>query len=203
LSVVTTNGTQLIRLIVNGGAGNDALFGSPGDDTFVWNPGDGSDTIDGEGGDDTLTFNGSDQAEKFDISDSGNGAPFHNVRLTRDLGGVVMDLHGVETINLNARGGADTVTVNDLTATDIFAVNLDLTGPAGTGDGQADAVILNGTNDDDIGQIRSTGTRITSTGTRITPNVSLFPVVNIVGAEATNDTLTVNALGGNDTVDAS
>src|SRR5262249_27924904 len=64
-------------------------------------------------------------------------------------------------------------------------------------------VILNGTNDDDIGQIRSTGTRITSIGTRITPNVSLFPVVNIIGAEATNDTLTVNALGGNDTVDAS
>ena len=30
-----------------------------------------------------------------------------------------------------------------------------------------------------------------------------FPVVNITGAEGTNDTLTVNALGGNDTVDAS
>src|SRR5262249_35172211 len=109
---------------------------------------------------------------------------------------VVMDLSGVETINLNPRGGADTVTVNDLTATDVFSVNLDLSGPAGTGDGQADAVIINGTNGADIGLIQSLGTLITA-------NVSLFPDVNIIGAEGGNDTLTVNALGGNDTLDAS
>src|SRR5262249_62274119 len=129
LSVVTTNGTQLIRLIVNGGAGNDALFGSPGDDTFVWNPGDGSDTIDGEGGNDTLTFNGSDLAEKFDISDSGNGAPFHNVRLTRDLGGGLMDPHRGQMINLNAPGRPDTITVHEPTATHALSPHPDPTRP--------------------------------------------------------------------------
>ena len=96
--------------MTDGGAGNDTLLGSPGDDTFVWNPGDGSDTVDGQAGCDTLVFNGSDVAENFDISANGN-----RVRLTRDVGGVTMDLGGVEKIDLNALGGADTVTVNDLT----------------------------------------------------------------------------------------
>src|SRR5205807_2517931 len=113
-----------------------------GDDTFQWNPGDGSDVVDGQGGGrDGIVFNGSDLSEKFDISDSGAGSPFHRVRFTRDVGNVTMDLSGIETIDLNAFGGADTVTVNDLTATDVFTVNLDLNGSSGTGDGQADAVI--------------------------------------------------------------
>ena len=73
-----------------------------------------------------------------------------------------MDLDGVEEIDLNALGGADTITVNDQSATDLFDVNLDLNGSAGSGDGQADAVIINGTDGDDIGQIAAfdNGTRI-------------------------------------------
>ena len=43
-----------------------------------------------------------------------------------------MDLNGVEGINLNALGGADTVTVNDLTGTDLTRLNLDLAGAAGS-----------------------------------------------------------------------
>ena len=57
-----------------------------------------------------MVFNGSDEAEKFDISANGS-----RVRLTRDVGSVTMDLDGVEEIDLNALGGADTITVNDLT----------------------------------------------------------------------------------------
>ena len=59
-----------------------------------------------------------------------------------------MDLNGVERVNFNALGGADTITVNDLTGTDVTNVNLDLASPpgSGTGDGQADTVIVNGTN---------------------------------------------------------
>ena len=56
-----------------------------------------------------MVFNGSDDSEKFDISANGS-----RVRFTRDVGGVTMDLDGVETIDLNALGGADTITVNDL-----------------------------------------------------------------------------------------
>jgi Ca2+-binding RTX toxin-like protein len=59
----------------------------------------------------------------------------------------------------------------------------------------ADAVIINGTDGDDFGQIAAFGTLIAA-------NVSFFPFVNITGAEGRNDTLTVNTLGGNDGVDA-
>ena len=76
---------------VDGGAGNDNVFLGAGDDTFQWNPGDGSDTVEGQGGRDTLVFNGSDVAEKFDVSANGN-----RVRFTRDVGGVAMDLDGLE-----------------------------------------------------------------------------------------------------------
>ena len=40
-----------------------------------------------------------------------------------------MDLNGVERIQLNALGGADTITVNDLTGTDVTRVALDLSAP--------------------------------------------------------------------------
>ena len=37
-----------------------------------------------------------------------------------------MDTRGVEQVDVPALGGADTITVNDLTATDVSAVNADL-----------------------------------------------------------------------------
>jgi len=180
---------------VDGGAGNDMVFLGAGDDTFQWNPGDGSDVVEGQGGIDTMVFNGSDLAENFDIAANGSALPFHRVLFTRDVGNIAMDLSGVETIDLNAFGGADTITVNDQSTTEIFSLNLDLSSSGGAGDGQADAVIINGTEGDDFGQIESFGTRISA-------NVSFFPFVRITGAEGANDRLTVNALGGNDEVDA-
>src|SRR5262249_32953833 len=133
-----------IGLIVNGGAGNDALIGSPGDDTFVWNPGDGGDAIDGQGGVDRLAFVGSNDAERFDLSANGT-----HVRLTRDVDGVAMDLNGLEVINIIPLGGSDTITVNDLTGSGVGVVNLALGGTGNTDDGQADAVTVNGTNGND------------------------------------------------------
>jgi hypothetical protein len=97
-----------------------ALLGA-GDDTFIWNPGDASDTVEGQAGTDTLQFNGANIDEKIDISANGSRA-----RLTRDVGNVTMDLNGVEHIEVNARGGADTITVNDLTGTDVNQVAIDL-----------------------------------------------------------------------------
>jgi hypothetical protein len=109
-----------------------------------------------------------------------------------------MDLNGVETIDFNAFGGADTIVVNDLSATDLTALNLDLSSAAGIGigDGASDSVIVNGTAGDDAVQIASfnNGARIAVGG--------LSPTVNITGAEGANDHLTVNTLGGNDVVDA-
>ena len=75
-----------------------------------------------------MVFNGANIAEQFDVSANGS-----RVRLTRDVGNVAMDLNGVEGINLNALGGADTVTVNDLTGTDLDAAQPRPGRPAGHG----------------------------------------------------------------------
>ena len=99
-----------------------------GNDTFVWNPGDGSDTVEGQAGTDTLQFNGANVNENIDISANGS-----RVRLFRDVANVTMDLNGVENIKFDALGGADTITVNDLTGTDVKQVNLDLGGSDGAG----------------------------------------------------------------------
>jgi hypothetical protein len=175
--------------VLVGAAGNDTLIGGAGNDTFVWSPGDGSDVVDGRGGKDALTFNGSDLAEKFDISANGS-----HVRLTRDLGNVTMDVTGVEALEINAAGGADTITVGDLSGTGVSAVSLDL----GAADGAADAVVVNGTNHDDAVQI------LTGFDNPSPIVVQGLPAqVSISGAEGANDTLRINTLGGNDVVDSS
>src|SRR6202040_510459 len=99
--------------MVVGGRGNDVAFLGNGNDTFIWNPGDGSDIVEGQAGTDTLVFNGANVAENMDISANGG-----RVRFFRDVANITMDLNGVENIQVNALGGADTITVNDLTGTD-------------------------------------------------------------------------------------
>ena len=117
--------------LVNGGRGNDAAFLGGGDDTFVWNPGDGSDTVEGQAGTDTMLFNGANVAEKIDISANGS-----RLRFFRDVAGITMDINGVEQVNLNTLGGADTVTVDDLTGTGVTTVNTDLAATPGSGVGR-------------------------------------------------------------------
>ena len=89
-----------------------------------------------------MQFNGANVNENIDLSANGS-----RLRLFRDVGNVTMDVNGVEQVNVNALGGADTITVNDLSGTGVTDVNLDLasTPGSGTGDGQADTVIVNGT----------------------------------------------------------
>ena len=53
------------------------------------------------------------------------------MRFTRNVGNIVMDLDGVESVDLNALGGADTSTVNDLSGTDLTEVNTNLAGAPG------------------------------------------------------------------------
>src|SRR5205807_1061144 len=118
------------------------------------------------------------------------------LRFTRDVANITMDVNDVETVNFTARGGADAITVNDLSATDVTAVNLDLANPpgSGTGDGSADTVIVNGTSGADNIQVAGTPGNVTVTG--------LHAAVTITGAEGANDQLTVNARGGNDVLNA-
>ena len=120
---------------IDGGKGNDVAFLGNGNDTFVWDPGDGSDTIEGQNGTDTMLFNGANIAEQVDLSANGNRLKFF-----RDIGNITMDTDGVERVDFNALGGADVVTVNDLTGTDVRSVNVDLAGALGgaTGDNEPD-----------------------------------------------------------------
>jgi Ca2+-binding RTX toxin-like protein len=215
----TGNLAALIKITVDGGAGNDTILGSngadtllggdgtdfidgnqgsdvvflgAGNDTFQWDPGDGSDTVEGQDGTDTMVFNGSNGNEIFDASANGG-----RVRFTRNLGNVVMDLDNVETIAMNALGGADSITANDLIGTDLTRFDVNLAGTLGgtTGDGQADTVVVNGTGGSDT---------ITVTGAGTSTSVVGLPVaVNITNSEAANDSLVVNTLRGNDSVNAS
>ena len=52
-----------------------------------------------------MVFNGSNVAEKIDLSANGS-----RLRFSRDVGNITMDTDGVEQVDLNALGGADTVT---------------------------------------------------------------------------------------------
>ena len=173
--------------VVSGGTGNDVVFLGEGNDTYTWNPGNGSDTVEGEGGSDTLVFNGANISEQ--ISFSANGS---RLMLTRDVGSVVMDVNGIETVNLQALGGADTVTVNSLTGTSVTQINVDLAASGGVGDLAADTVIVNGTANPDTINVSAFGGVVQVNG--------LTPQVQIAHPEASNDTLVVNGLAGTDTI---
>ena len=129
---------------VTGGRGDDTALLGAGDDTFVWNPGDGSDTVEGQAGIDTMDFRGANIAENINISANGE-----RVLFTRDVANITMDLNDVEKIAFKALGGADKVTINDLSGTDVSEVNIDLGGAGGVGDGQLDQVTVNGTQHSD------------------------------------------------------
>ncbi|MCU0961341.1 MAG: M10 family metallopeptidase C-terminal domain-containing protein [Pirellulaceae bacterium] len=174
----------------NGGDGDDLVLLGAGDDVFVWNPGDDNDTVEGQAGFDTLLFNGSNVAENIDISAVGQ-----RVRFFRDVASVTMDLNDVESIDFNAAGGTDVIVVNDVSGTDLVEVNLNLAGLGGGGDLQPDTVIVNGTNGDDVALISGD-----SSGASV---LGLAAQINITGAEAAADRLTVNALAGDDVVEAS
>ena len=213
----TGNLAALIKLTVDGGAGNDTLLGSngndtllggdgndfvdgnqgndvallgAGDDTFQWDPGDGSDTLEGQSGNDTMLFNGANVNENMDVSANGS-----RIRFTRNVGNITMDLNGVESIAVEALGGTDNLVVNDLSGTDVTSVRADLAASVGGDDGAPDNVIVNGTNGDDV---------VTVSGAGPTAQVAgLAAAVSVSGASASNDRLTVNGLAGDDVIDAS
>src|SRR5262249_22944728 len=145
------------------------------------NPGDGSDVVEGGAGTDTLLFNGANIAENMDISANGGRG-----RFTPDNGGVATDLNRGGKDHGKTAGGADNITVNDLTGTGVAQVAIDLSSPAGSGqgDGQPDTVTVKGTLGNDRISIASTGSSVVVNG--------LPSQVAINGAEPANDTLVVD-----------
>jgi Ca2+-binding RTX toxin-like protein len=172
---------------VDANQGNDRASLGDGDDRFQWDPGDGSDIVEGQAGNDLLDFNGSGANETIDVSADGG-----HVRFSRNVANIVLDLDDVESIGFHAAGGADTITVNDLTGTDANTVDIDLNAIGGGGDAQIDTVITNGTSGQDVVDITRSGSPVLATG--------LAAQTRIVGSEAANDTLWIPTLGGDDDV---
>jgi Ca2+-binding RTX toxin-like protein len=173
-----------------GGRGNDSVTGERGSDTallgsgqdsFTWFPGEGSDVIEGSTGTDTLDFVGANGAEIMSLSANGTRSVF-----LRNLGNIVMDMDDVETLDLTALGGADDVTINDMTGTDFRRANVDLGGR----DNEADLVTVNGTPDADHLQVKAKAPAVDVAG--------LTTRTHITGTE-TIDHLQVEGQGGDDT----
>ena len=185
--------------VIRGGDGNDVIDGNQGadvvllgagNDRFVWDPGDGSDVVEGQSGHDAMTFNGSNAAEQFDVSANGS-----RVRFTRDVGTITMDLAGVEEIDLNALGGADRLTLNDVSGTDLTEIQTDLAGSQGVDDGSPDQVVVNGTPRNDVITASGRSGKVSVTG--------LAATVDITNANAAQDQLAINGLAGDDVINGS
>ncbi len=124
---------------VNGGVGTDVEVLGNGDDTAAWNPGEGNDAIDGGLGRDTLAFNGANGDEQMSLSANGQSAVF-----LRTQGNIRMDLDGVERLDLATFGGVDTVTIGDLSGTEVTSAEIDLASTTGAADAKDDTVQVNG-----------------------------------------------------------
>jgi len=174
---------------VDGNQGADTAFLDRGDDTFVWDQGDGSDVVKGGSGFDTQVFNGFGANEIMAATASGG-----RVLFTRVQGNIVMDLDDVEAIDVRPLGGTDTVTINDLTGTDLQRVDVDLAAVLGssTADSQADTVTVIGTTGDDSITADAKGAAVEISG--------LAAFVRITHADAALDRLAIETLGGDDNV---
>ena len=173
---------------VDGGRGNDTAYLGAGDDTFRWDPGEGSDVIEGQDGADTMLFNGAAVVDTVTMSANGGRLTFF-----RQPAAITMDTNGVEIVDFHALGSADSITVNDLTGTDVTETNLDLASALGgtAPDGLVDDVVVNGTDGDDSINIQGNGSGADVTG--------LATAVTVTHADPT-DRLSVNTLAGIDDV---
>ena len=113
---------------------------------------------------------------------------------------ITMDTAGVERVDFNALGGADLVTVNDLSATEVTDVLVDLAGTLGgaSGDGQDDRVVVNATDGQDAINVQGDAEVVNISG--------LAAVIAILHPEFAIDQLDqleINTLAGVDAVDSS
>jgi Ca2+-binding RTX toxin-like protein len=175
---------------VDGNQGADQAWLGTGNDVFSWDPGDSSDVVEGGADEDAVILNGSAGAETIDLSANGD-----RLRLTRDLGSIVMDVNDVETVHIVARNNTDNIFIHDLSGTDAKLVAVDLVGNTGTvGDGQVDMVLAQGTTSSDQVTVTALNGKIAVHG--------LFAEVTVDHAEAA-DKLIVGGFDGDDTLDAS
>jgi Ca2+-binding RTX toxin-like protein len=174
--------------VVDGGRGADTAYLGDGNDVFSWDPGEGSDVIDGQDGSDRMLFNGGAGADDVTMT-----ANFGRLTFFRNPGNVTMDTDNVEIVDFNALGGPDSVTVNDLTGTDVKQTNLDLAAALGgsAADGAIDNVVVNATKGDDTIHVDGSPAGVDVSG--------LASAVSITHADPT-DVLSLNTVAGEDSV---
>ncbi|MGQ4648088.1 calcium-binding protein [Lyngbya aestuarii] len=105
--------------VLIGDQGSDLMEGGYGDDRMVWNNGDGSDIMEGGNGFDVTEFNGSvPGGDELVLQSNWGRALFDRV----NLGPITLDVDDVEQFEINGLGGDDTLTVKDLSGTDVQQV---------------------------------------------------------------------------------
>ena len=177
---------KLQRIRVRAGGGDDVVRI---DESALAFTDDVATTIDGEDGFDAVRVAGSAANDRLRVSTKGT-----RLRVQRDAGCRAIDLGGVEQVDAAVLGGADTVTVDDTSGTELQELDVDLEGTAGSGagDGRGDRVILAGTAGDDQ------------------PSVLAFDGVAVVGTPAfvrvehpeAADRLTIDGRAGDDLISA-
>ena len=107
-----------------------------------------------------------------------------------------MDVNDVENFTINALGGADSIVVNDLTATDVTQVTVNLSGSIGgsAGDAQIDTVTVNATDGADTIDMLGIGTFYSVLG---------LPALVAVNQSDATDRIIIQGGGGNDSLSAS
>ena len=175
---------------VRGGKGDDVASMGGDFDRFMWFAGDGDDRVDGGASSrDSLFFQGTPDAEAFGLEPH---------RFTRD--DVAIDLDDLEIVDTVAFNGADAYAIGDMRGSDVTELNASLASSFGTpsGDGSQDRIQIAGTAGDD--DVVITGKKVFSGALTVTG----LPIrLGISHAELANDTLAIDTLGGDDSVDTS
>ena len=176
---------------LSGTAGNDTITGAGGADTItmlggsdlsLWSLGDGSDVVEGGTGTDTARL--ASTGGFLNVSASGSGTVF--VAAGVGAGAEIVSLNDVERLELLASAFNNTVTIGDLSGTDITKVTVDFTGAT----------------DFAIVYASSANNTLTVTNTANSINVAgLATQFSVIHADI-SDIVDVHGAGGNDKLSA-
>ena len=117
------------------------------------------------------------------------------MRFTRDVGNVVMDLSEIEALDVNALGGNDELTVNDLAGTGLTRVNVDLARAP-----RHDSRMARPTRSPGRGHGRGRHHRRDRRWRSGRPSPVSRPPCGITHADTDGDKLAIDSLAGNDDV---
>jgi hypothetical protein len=198
---VLTGGSGVTRIVAGSGdfAANDItagtgqntiLVGSAGG-TVTWSPGDGPTTVNG-GGTANVVVNDANPNQNI-VASTVNQA----VKLT--VGATTLTLAHVATLGLNLGGGGDTLNIGDLTAGNLGALNIDLTGHT-----SADSLSLTGADGgDQLALVSNDATSPLEVADQDFLTTTPSIVATTITGGATGDQLAVHAGTGNNSIDAS